>query len=334
MQLPPFERAPPAGGLALLRTSAVERIVHVPSNNCLIVCESPQPVVTCVPLGGGSTLGGASAPPPRQLRGHTAEVLCAEAVPEASCLVTGAADHSLCWWDLPEHGAATLPGQHFRLRQRVVAAHAPLALRWCHAARLLFSGGSDGAVIPWRLRDGDGAVIADAPLAGGHKAAVTCLAMLKAPYDDLLCSTSLDKTARLWDTSCKPPRCCHGARPFPGPRDAKLAHACTDCDDFTARVVCAVLRGHTRGVVSAAFSEWRGLLFTAGLDSSIHVWSALSETIIATLRAHTAPLVEIVDMSGAPYVASADASGVLHLWDVRSTTQANTPHPRPHPTHT
>ena len=70
----------------------------------------------------------------------------------------------------------------------------------------------------------------------------------------------------------------------------------------------AVLRGHTRGVVSAAFSEWRGLLFTAGLDSSIHVWSALSETIIATLRAHTAPLVEIVDMTGAPYVASADAN--------------------------
>ena len=84
-------------------------------------------------------------------------------------------------------------------------------------------------------------------------------------------------------------------------------------------LLCAVLRGHTRGVVSAAFSEWRGLLFTAGLDSSIHVWSALSETIIATLRAHTAPLVEIVDMTGAPYVASADASGVVHLWDVRST---------------
>ena len=96
-------------------------------------------------------------------------------------------------------------------------------------------------------------------------------------------------------------------------------------------LLCAVLRGHTRGVVSAAFSEWRGLLFTAGLDSSIHVWSALSETIIATLRAHTAPLVEIVDMTGAPYVASADASGVVHLWDVRSTTQVNTPHPPPPP---
>ena len=86
-----------------------------------------------------------------------------------------------------------------------------------------------------------------------------------------------------------------------------------------------MLKGHERGVATLAWVASHRLLFSGGFAShELLVWNPLSETVICTLRGHTAPLVKIVHVVNTPQLVSADLSGVLMVWDVRSLACAQT----------
>jgi WD40 repeat protein len=80
----------------------------------------------------------------------------------------------------------------------------------------------------------------------------------------------------------------------------------------------AVLRGHSRGVLSAGWLPGGEQLVTAGIDQSLRLWNVPDATAIRTLDNHTDEVRCLAIRPGAsggpPVVASAGADRTVRLW--------------------
>eukprot|EP00752_Nemacystus_decipiens_P016546 g14788.t1 len=85
---------------------------------------------------------------------------------------------------------------------------------------------------------------------------------------------------------------------------------------------------HNAGVHSLSYSSQYRCLISAGFDHEAHVWSPFVNSLLNRLKGHHASLVGCQAVEGTPELITADSSGVVKLWDIRTfhcvqTFQAN-----------
>ena len=77
-----------------------------------------------------------------------------------------------------------------------------------------------------------------------------------------------------------------------------------------------VLRGHSDGVKSVAWLRDSALLFSAGNDQTLRLWSTRDGACLAMLDGHAARIWQLAVSHLSPLVASAAADGTVRLWRV------------------
>ncbi|KAH9311028.1 hypothetical protein KI387_026063 [Taxus chinensis] len=163
------------------------------------------------------------------------------AVGPAGYLYTASADGTLKVW-LKPRGAeshrvvATLEGHQSSVNALAVAGD----------GTVVYSGGSDCAIVAWHTEIGESPFGVAGEMRGSHGGAVLCLCAV----GDLLCSGSADKTVRVWRRE--------------GPHGGRFEH-CT----------IALLRGHqgpVKCVAGSADVATGFLVYSGSVDGSVKVW--------------------------------------------------------------
>ncbi|KAL0037148.1 hypothetical protein WJX79_002653 [Trebouxia sp. C0005] len=117
-------------------------------------------------------------------------------------------------------------------------------------------------------------------------------AVAVAPNDSLLCTTSQDRTAKVWR--------------------------------LPDLVLVTTLRGHKRGVWAAQFSPVDQAVATASGDKTLRLWALADGTCLKTFEGHTASVLRLNFLSAGTQLLSSGADGLVKLWNVRSTECLNT----------
>jgi WD40 repeat protein len=76
--------------------------------------------------------------------------------------------------------------------------------------------------------------------------------------------------------------------------------------------------GHTKGVRTLAYSARFRFLLSAGFDFCVYVWNPYVNLLIMRLPGHAFSLVSVRVVPDTPQLISADESGVLKVWDIRT----------------
>lgn len=166
------------------------------------------------------------------------DAINAVAVGPGGYLYTASADATVKVWSKPRgsesHGlVATMVGHSASVN----------ALAVSEDSGLVYSGGSDAAIVAWQSELGDLRFEVAAEMRGEHLGAVLCLCTV----GELLCSGSADKTIRIWKR---------------------------DRGSFSHSIV-AVLQGHEGPVkcIAASADVASGfLIYSGSIDRSIKVW--------------------------------------------------------------
>ena len=107
----PHRQVEPIQDQTRLRSEqTVERLFYLDALDALLLCERPAPTVSVYSPKASACV--------HELKGHSAEVLAVEHVPEAGVVVTSGADLTLCFWDAAGGKHAT-----WKLRQRASVQH-------------------------------------------------------------------------------------------------------------------------------------------------------------------------------------------------------------------
>jgi WD40 repeat protein/serine/threonine protein kinase len=122
----------------------------------------------------------------------------------------------------------------------------------------------------------------------GHRNRIESLAF--SGRSDRLLTTSLDKTARVWDA-----------------RSGSLI---------------AQLRGHAGSVWDGAFTPDGTRVLTASEDQSLRVWDAAGGDLLEVLRGHHGPVVRAAVSRDGRMAVSGSMDATLRLWDLESTLRA------------
>ena len=174
-----------------------------------------------------------------------------------------------------------VPSKRFNL---VVSWQAPcvqMSLAWMPTNEMLYSGGNDGAILAWDIKDKMPQLVATM---AGHSDIVMYL--LAIPDIDNLASASLDTNICLWDT---------------------YTHAKT-----------MRLAGHRKGVFSLSYHPSFRLLISTGFEHDAFVWSPFTKALVYKLKGHHASLIGCQCVEGSDEVLTADSDGVFKLWDIRT----------------
>lgn len=142
-------------------------------------------------------------------------------------------------------------------------------------------------------------------------------------------TTSLDQTARVWDTaSGREIAVLAGHTDFvlTAAASANGALIVTASTDNTARVweaasgrEIALLRGHEGAVFNAAFNADASRVVTASDDGTVRVWDSRNGRQIGTLRGHQGPVQRAVfGANGTRVVSLLAHDGTMRVWDVQS----------------
>lgn len=166
------------------------------------------------------------------------DAINAVAVGPYGYLYTASADATVKVWSKPRGSES-----HVLLATMVGHSASVNALAVSEDSGLVYSGGSDGAIVAWQSELGDPRFEVAAEMKGEHLGAVLCLCTVH----ELLCSGSEDRTIRVWKR---------------------------DRGSFSHSIV-AVLEGHEGPVKSIAASADVAsgfLIYSGSIDRSIKVW--------------------------------------------------------------
>ena len=98
---------------------------------------------------------------------------------------------------------------------------------------------------------------------------------------------------------------------------AVLASGCDGSKGNLHAVPHAVLRGHTRALIAAAFSQDGNFIVTASADKTARVWDARSGKSLAVLH-HTNRVVKAVFSPDGKRIVTTSWDHTARLWDARS----------------
>ncbi|CAM9417678.1 unnamed protein product [Scytosiphon promiscuus] len=169
--------------------------------------------------------------------------------------------------------------KHYTLKSRWPTKHAAMSMCWSSSHRLLYSGTTAGTIQGWDIGERQEMVTLK-----GHSDIVMGM-MVMSSLDNLV-SASLDTSIRVWDT-------------------------------YTQKPV-QTLQGHNKGVHSLSYSSQYRCLISAGFDHEAHVWSPFVNSLLNRLKGHHASLVGCQAVENSPELLTADSSGVVKLWDLRT----------------
>jgi WD40 repeat protein len=122
-----------------------------------------------------------------------------------------------------------------------------------------------------------------------HDKYITCL--LPIPDMKLIASAGRDKKMCLWEM-----------------------------ETLKGKSVHAGPHGHTMAINSLEWYEDSRLILSAGMDHDIFIWNPIVKERIFKLQGHTHALVGVKHLKGTNQIVSADISGMVKVWDVRTFT--------------
>ena len=203
--------------------------------------------------------------------------IAVEYLPERNAIAVASSDSSLNLFTVDD----PVPSKRFQLAVNWQAATVQMCLAWMPSNELLYSGGNDGNIYAWDVKEKNPHLVATMQ---GHSDIIMCL--LAIPDVDNLVSASLDTTICLWDT-------------------------------YTHHKTMR-LTGHKKGVFSLSYHANFRLLISSGFDHDAFVWSPFVKALVYKLKGHHASLIGVECIKGTDEIVTADADGVFKLWDIRS----------------
>eukprot|EP00698_Gefionella_okellyi_P018731 TRINITY_DN5651_c0_g1_i1.p1 TRINITY_DN5651_c0_g1~~TRINITY_DN5651_c0_g1_i1.p1 ORF type:complete len:1307 (+),score=320.74 TRINITY_DN5651_c0_g1_i1:241-4161(+) len=184
-------------------------------------------------------------------------------------------------------------------RKGSIATDFPLtSMFYAPMFRMLFTGTTAGTIHVWPVREGmvQENDTARVMMQTGHTDVVTSFCSIE--HLDTLVSSSLDGTIRMWE----------GAAFTPG----------------------KLLKGHTKGVLSVAYSDRFHMLLSAGFEHDVYIWNPFVGSLVNKLVGHQAPLIAVRIIADTPQCVTADMDSIFKVWDLRrfsclQTFQAEVP---------
>jgi WD40 repeat protein len=229
--------------------------------------------------------------------------------------------HFHSWWRRINKSPATCMSRD--LLRTIQAHECPItALTYSERGDFLATGGSDGIVRIWNVRDGS---LISGFLAAPGGVDVICW-ISKGPNEDRIVSADREQNICIWDwqSGCEVTRwCAHGSRI----RDLKIlddGKLLVSCGDDGLIKIWSLpggeekksLRGHRDRIFCLGAIEGGKILLSGGEDRSLRCWHSTTSATPKIFRGHEAPIKCIVVESCSTKVITGAADGTLKIWDM------------------
>jgi WD40 repeat protein len=191
-----------------------------------------------------------------------------------------------------------------------------VALLFAAGGDQLLSGGADGKVRFWNVKDGKQMSQLYASIDG-----ITLLSLSKD--GKTLATSGTDAIVRLWNldtaklTMSIPDRTAACFSPDGERLAVAMRSGLIELRDATTHNICTRLRGHTEAPECICFSTDGKRLASCGKDGRSLVWDALRGHLLAELHAHKGSRPYGIAIAGdGATLAGGDEDGRLLLWDL------------------
>jgi WD40 repeat protein len=94
--------------------------------------------------------------------------------------------------------------------------------------------------------------------------------------------------------------------------------------DLIGGKVVQTMRGHTKGVAMIGYCAENNYLVSGGIDHKLQVWNPHLDQNVGSLSAHHHQLIGLHVRPNSPEVITADASGMIKIWDMRKFAAVQT----------
>ncbi|WGV26407.1 protein kinase domain-containing protein [Halotia branconii] len=222
------------------------------------------------------------------LEAHSQSVTSVAFSPDGKTLATASDDKTIKLWNLNTfHEIVTLCGH----------SHAVKSIAFSPDGQILASGSWDKKVILWDINTNT-----EIYTLTKHQLQVSSVAF--SPQGKLLATASFDRTIHLWQLTTQKSE-----------------------GQFQNHPCCTLLGsllGHTRAVLTIAFSPDGKILATGSDDNTIKLWEVSTGQLITTLSGHSWSVVAIAFTADGETVISASWDKTVKLWRVSTAEELAT----------
>lgn len=155
-----------------------------------------------------------------------------------------------------------------------------------------------------------------------------------SPDGEMLASSSVDDTVRIWKLALYTPKFNMNEHALPvltmtySPDGTALASAAADGDIILWRTsnggIYRKLIGHTMPVYSVAYTPDGQKLVSGSADKIVQVWDVYTGEVLHILNGHTAPVSSVSVSPDGKYVASSSWDATVRIWDIETGSLLHT----------
>ncbi|MBH8572124.1 serine/threonine protein kinase [Nostocaceae cyanobacterium CENA369] len=223
------------------------------------------------------------------LSGHSQAITSVAFNPNGEILATASDDKTIKLWELKTFK------EIFTLRGH---SHTVKSIAFSPDGQILASGSWDKNIKLWNVNTG-----AEICTLTGHQLQISSVAF--SPQGQLLASASFDRTIRLWQL-------------------AAIETAQGELPNRPCYTLSGILSGHTRAVLTIAFSPDGKVLATGSDDNTIKLWEVNTGRLISTMFGHSWSVVAIAFTVDGETLISASWDKTVKLWRVSTKEEIAT----------